>query len=81
MINHDAGLSLAIVVDLTGVCFGCLSRVLCRIVFLLSHAVFQICNSAGNEPDSKCVCMIARPVVMYLSSKWLFICDNKHPRI
>ena len=74
-------LSLATLVDLTGVRFGWMQRVLYRIVFLLPNTVFQIYNSAGNRPDSKCVCKIAWPVVMSLSSNWLFIWDSKHPRI
>ena len=65
-------LSLAILVDLTRVRTGCMSRVLHRIVFLLPYTVFQIYNSAGNRPDLKCVCMIVWPVVMSLSSNWLF---------
>ena len=57
-----------------------MERVLYRIVFLLPYTVFQIYNSADNRPDSKCVCKIARSVVMSLSSNWLFIWDSKHPR-
>ena len=49
-------LSSAILVDLTGVCFGCLLRVL---VFLLPHAVFQIYNSAGNMLAAFQICSSA----------------------
>ena len=74
-------LSLATLVDLTGVRSDVCNEFFYRIVFLLSYTEFQIYNSAGNRPDSKCICKIAWPVVMSLSSNWLFIWDSKHPRI
>ena len=71
--------SLAILVDLIGVHFGCMWRVLYRIVFLLPYAVFQIYNSAGNRPDSNCVYKIAGPVVMsFTVTGYLFGIANIH---